>query len=89
MTQEYHVTSLVVHAAPGKVEQITADIDALVGADIHAITDEGKFIITLEGATQGAILDNVEAINALSGVLSSSLVYHQVEPLEEKSEETP
>ncbi|MCG9713883.1 chaperone NapD [Shewanella insulae] len=89
MTQEYHVTSLVVHAAPGQVANVTEDINALAGADIHAVTDEGKFIITLEGATQGAILDNVEAINALSGVLSSSLVYHQVEPLEEKSEETP
>ncbi|ASJ97758.1 MULTISPECIES: chaperone NapD [Shewanella] len=89
MTQEYHVTSLVVHASPSAVTQVTADINALAGADIHAVTDEGKLVITLEGATQGAILDNVEAINALSGVLSSSLVYHQVEPLEEKSEETP
>lgn len=89
MTQEYHVTSLVVHAAPGQVTKVTEDINALAGADIHAVTDEGKFIITLEGATLGAILDNVEAINALSGVLSSSLVYHQVEPIEEKSEETP
>ena len=67
----------------------TPCLNALAGADIHAVTDEGKLVITLEGATQGAILDNVEAINALSGVLSSSLVYHQVEPLEEKSEETP
>lgn len=89
MNQEYHVTSLVVHAAPNAVTQVRNEIDALIGADIHAVTDEGKFVVTLEGETQASILDNVEAINALSGVLSSSLVYHQVEPIEEESEETP
>jgi nitrate reductase NapD len=89
MSQEYHVTSLVVHASPHAVTQVKNEIDALIGADIHAVTDEGKFVVTLEGTTQGSILNNVEAINALSGVLSSSLVYHQVEPIEEKSEETP
>ncbi|MCZ4335865.1 chaperone NapD [Shewanella colwelliana] len=89
MSQEYHVTSLVVHAAPTAVTQVQKDIEALTGTDIHAVTDEGKFVVTLEGETQASILNNVEAINALNGVLSSSLVYHQVEPIEEKSEETP
>ncbi|WP_394201330.1 chaperone NapD [Shewanella waksmanii] len=89
MSQEYHVTSLVVHAAPTELIQVKHQIDALAGTDIHAVTEEGKLVVTLEGETQASILDNVEAINALSGVLSSSLVYHQVEPLEEKSEETP
>lgn len=93
MSQEYHVTSLVVHAAPNALAQVEADIAALKGCDIHAITPEGKLVITLEGNSQKAILDNVEAINALSGVLSASLIYHQVAPqeqpqLEEESEET-
>ncbi|WP_299797614.1 chaperone NapD [uncultured Shewanella sp.] len=83
MSQEYHVTSLVVHAAPKAISQIETKIRALNGADIHAVTDEGKFVITLEGVTQASILDNVEAINALEGVLNSSLIYHQVEPTQE------
>ncbi len=89
MTQEYHVTSLVVHVTADAVEQVKADIAALAGTDIHAVTEEGKFIVTLEGDTQKAILDNVEKINALKGVLSNSLIYHQAEPLEQESEETP
>ncbi|WP_394147418.1 chaperone NapD [Shewanella atlantica] len=83
MSQEYHVTSLVVHAAPKAISQIETKIRALEGADVHAVTDEGKFVITLEGETQASILDNVEAINALEGVLNSSLIYHQVEPTQE------
>ncbi|MGL4447505.1 MAG: chaperone NapD [Shewanella sp.] len=93
MSQEYHVTSLVVHAAPNALAQVNASISALAGCDIHAITPEGKLVVTLEGGSQKAILDNVEAINALAGVLSASLIYHQVEPLEQQlleqeSEET-
>ncbi|MGI2148880.1 chaperone NapD [Shewanella baltica] len=87
MSQEYHVTSLVVHAAPKVLQQVEANILALMGADIHAITPEGKLVITLEGSSQRVILDNIEAINALSGVLSASLIYHQVDPLEQESKE--
>ncbi len=83
MSQEYHVTSLVVHATPKVVSEVETQIRALEGAEIHAVTYEGKFVITLEGDTQRSILDNVEAINALEGVLNSSLIYHQVEPIAE------
>lgn len=87
MSQEFHITSLVIHAAPKSVEDIKQRLSALVGAEIHAVTDEGKFVVTLEGETQGSILDNVEAINAFEGVINSSLIYHQVDPVEKKSEE--
>ncbi len=83
MSQEYHITSLVVHAAPKAVSQVETNIRALTGADIHAVTDEGKLVVTLEGEKQATILDNVEAINALEGVLNTSLIYHQVDPIEE------
>ncbi|MEI6860186.1 MAG: chaperone NapD [Shewanella sp.] len=84
MSQEYHITSLVVHAAPKAISQVETQINTLPGTDIHAVTEQGKFVVTLEGETQKSILDNVEAINALEGVLSSSLVYHQVDNLESK-----
>ncbi|WOT05614.1 chaperone NapD [Shewanella youngdeokensis] len=87
MRQEFHITSLVVHAAAKSVADIKQSLSALEGTEIHAVTDEGKFVVTIEGETQGAILDNVEAINALEGVINSSLIYHQVDPAEQKSEE--
>ncbi|MCH4294600.1 chaperone NapD [Shewanella sp. 3B26] len=89
MTQEYHVTSLVVHAAPSQANTIARTIEILPGAEVHATSPEGKLVVTLEGSTQRAILDNVEAINALNGVLSSSLIYHQSEQEQQVSEETP
>ena len=87
MSQEYHVTSLVVHAVPKAASQVEMQIRALPGAEIHAVTDAGKFVITLEGETQRSILDNVEAINAIEGVLNCSLIYHQVDAEQEEQAE--
>ncbi|WP_076416597.1 chaperone NapD [Shewanella sp. UCD-KL12] len=86
MSQEYHVTSLVIHAAPKAISQVETQVRALTGAEIHAVTDAGKFVITLEGETQKSILDNVEAINAIEGVLNSSLIYHQVDEAEQAAD---
>ena len=85
MSQEYHITSLVVHAAPKAISQVESQINALTGTDIHAVTEQGKFVITLEGETQTSILDNVEAINAIEGVLKCSLIYHQIDNVEFES----
>ncbi|MDB2387270.1 chaperone NapD [Shewanella sp.] len=87
MSHEFHITSLVVHAASKSVADLKQRLLALVGVEVHAVTDEGKFVITLEGETQRSILDNVEAINAFEGVINSSLIYHQVDSVEQKSEE--
>jgi len=79
LTQEYHITSLVIHADPGHIGQVSADISRLSGTEIHASTQEGKLVVTIEADNQQAVLEQVETINRLPGVLSSSLVYHQVE----------
>ncbi|MFQ6370826.1 chaperone NapD [Shewanella sp. YIC-542] len=80
-SQEYHITSLVIHAAPGHLPTVSHHIARLAGCEIHASTPEGKLVITIEGDSQQQVLTQVEAINQLPDVLSSSLVYHQVETL--------
>ncbi|MGL4473156.1 MAG: chaperone NapD [Shewanella sp.] len=89
MSGEYHITSLVVHASVNELAELQRQISALEGAELHATSPEGKLIVTLEANRQGLILDNVEIINSLPGVLSSSLIYHQVDNLEQPSEITP
>ena len=76
---EFHITSLVVHAASAEREALQQAINGLAGTEIHACTADGKLIVTIEGESQRQILDQVEAINGFAGVLSSSLIYHQVD----------
>lgn len=82
MSQEFHVSSLVVLTQPTLRHQLAEEIAALDGAEIHAVTDEGKLVVTLEGASQRPIMAAIDAIQAMPGVLSAALIYHQFAELD-------
>ncbi|MBM0490229.1 sorbose reductase [Aeromonas jandaei] len=82
MSQEFHVSSLVVLTQPTLRHQIAEEITALDGAEIHAITNEGKLVVTLEGSSQRPIMAAIDAIQAMPGVLSAALIYHQFDELD-------
>ncbi|PTT48169.1 chaperone NapD [Aeromonas sp. HMWF016] len=82
MSQEFHVSSLVVLTQPTLRHQLAEEIAALDGAEIHAVTEEGKLVVTLEGASQRPIMAAIDAIQAMPGVLSAALIYHQFDELD-------
>ncbi len=87
MKQEFHVSSLVVLTQPSLRHQLADEIATLEGAEIHAVSDEGKLVVTLEGPSQRPIMEAIDAINAMPGVLSAALIYHQFDELEAQSKE--
>ena len=74
-----HISSIVVHGQPANVATISRTIDALPGAEVHGSSDQGKLVVTLEANTERELLETIEAINELQGVLSVALVFHHVE----------
>ncbi len=46
MKQEFHVSSLVVLTQPSLRHQLADEIATLEGAEIHAVSDEGKLVVT-------------------------------------------
>ena len=76
---EVHISSLVVHCSPLHLEQVKAQIERNQGAEIYGDSPEGKIVVVLETQNQGFITETIEAINHLPHVLSTALVYHQIE----------
>lgn len=87
MSNELHISSLVVHGKTAYQSKITTAIHQLPGAEIHAVSEQGKFIVTLETASEAKILDCIAHINRIDGVLSTVLVYHHCEGLDALEEE--
>ncbi|MDW6019157.1 chaperone NapD [Vibrio plantisponsor] len=86
---EVHISSLVVHVLPQHVESITAQIEEFDNAEVFGSSPEGKIVVVLETENQGFITDTIDAINNLTNVLSTVLVYHQIETdLEQLDEDT-
>jgi len=79
---EVHISSMVVHVRPENLAAVKQGIEALPGAEIHAQSACGKLVVVLESHTQTHITESLEKIAGLEHVLSTALVYHQIEPLE-------
>ena len=82
MGREWHVSSLVVHARPEAVPAIRPIMAALPGVEIHAEAG-GKLVLTLETESEQTIVDHLNRISLLDGVLAATLVFHHVEELTE------
>ncbi|HSA81280.1 MAG TPA: chaperone NapD [Geminicoccaceae bacterium] len=79
--EEIHVASLVVHVRPERVAELEEAIAAFAGAEVAAADRSGKLVVTLEADDERRIADQLDAIGALPGVLSATLVAHHAEPL--------
>ena len=79
MARELHVSSLLVHGAASRLDEIRAAIERLPGTEVHASDPAGKLIVTIECDNEAEIGRQLEAMRALDGVHAASLVYHQVD----------
>lgn len=79
---EVHISSMVVLASPDGLQSVKDNIDALEGVEIHGESESGKLVVVLESDGQTHITDVIEKINNFRHVLSTSLVYHQIEQLD-------
>lgn len=79
---ELHITSLVVHATAKRAPGIAAALEALPGAQVHAVTDGGKLVVTLETDTADEMFGQIGRIQRLPGVLSATVVYQAIDSLE-------
>jgi nitrate reductase NapD len=75
-----NISSVLVNASSELLQQVQKDLAALTGVEVHATTEEGRLIVTIEADSDRAVANMFEEINHLPGVLSASMVYHQYEP---------
>ena len=75
-----NISSLIVNARPEAVAAVQHALDAWPGVQVHAATAGGKLIVTLETDSDDQTTATFARINALQGVMSVAMVYHQFEP---------
>ena len=84
---ELHIAGIVVHAYPESVQRVAETIERWPGAEVHAVSRDGKLVVTLEAPTAREIAARIESIQKLDTVLSASLVYQHNEALQAMMEE--
>jgi len=86
---ELHIASLVVHAAPRRREAVADALRTWPEARVHAVSPQGKLVVTLEAPTAAALSALVARIQHIDGVLSAALVYQCADSLQAMNEEIP
>ena len=74
-----NISSAIIHARPGDVAIVQAGLTSLAGVEVHAISPEGKLIVTIVTEDDSSNVATYELIGRLDGVMSASMVYHQTE----------
>lgn len=76
---EWHIAGIMVFAHPASLERVRHAIDAMTGAEIHAASETGKLVVTVEAPTSQAIVAQLTCLHQLEGVISATLVYQHNE----------
>ncbi|WLG99018.1 chaperone NapD [Pseudomonas beijingensis] len=77
MDEALHIASLIVLARPELFDAVKANLRLLDGLELHHESAAGKLVVVLEAQHEDQILQRIEQINQLPGVLNAALVYHE------------
>ena len=85
MNGEQHISSLVLLHRPEAMPAIETLVEAHAALEI-AVHGDYRCVVLCETEDQRALMDCIDALQALPGVLNVSLIYHHVESLSELDE---
>lgn len=74
-----NISSAIVYAQPGQDAAVRARLSSRPGIEVHAASEDGKIVITLECDNDRSAMDQYEAIGREEGVLNIAMVYQQTE----------
>ena len=73
------------HVQPQCAEQVCAQLEQLPGVEVHAVTTDGRLIVTVEIGDDLEMTRAFEQLGAIPGVHATTLVYHHSETLDDES----
>jgi nitrate reductase NapD len=74
-----NISSAIVYARPMQDAAVRERLCALNGVEVHACTEDGKMIVTIESDNDHTAIDTYKAIEHLPGVLSVAMIFQQSE----------
>ena len=81
---EVHITSCVAYARPDATEAVVRAIQSAGIAEVpRHDAAAGRLVLLIERDSTGAVLDVIDAIRALPGVLAVHMAYQHAEDLSE------
>ncbi len=77
---QWHVCGLVVQAKPTQVTFVMETLRAVAHTEIPTFDEQtGKIVVVMQSENHQTLLENMENVRNIEGVLAVSLVYHELD----------
>ena len=74
-----NISSAIIHTRSSGIEHLRGLLETIAGVEVHAASQDGRFIVSIESAGDQDTANTFETIQRLDGVMSASLVYSHFE----------
>ncbi|MGM0769184.1 MAG: chaperone NapD [Pseudomonadota bacterium] len=85
--QEVHIASFVLHLLPDQLDMVLQEIGERPDLEPGTGYEAGKLVLLAEGPDPQSLLETMEFMESLPGVLKCILVYHEIMTETEASQE--
>jgi len=72
---DYNICGVMVHAVADKRLQVENILTQSEGVEVHANSEEGKLVVTVESDDNHYVADTIMGFKDIEGVLSASMIY--------------
>ncbi|MBP0532954.1 chaperone NapD, partial [Mycobacterium tuberculosis] len=62
---EWHIAGVLVQTRPTHIARVSESIESIAGSEIHAASDNGKLVVTLEAPSSRAIAAHLTFIQQI------------------------
>lgn len=73
-----NIIGILVTTLPGYPLVVAGQIESL-GGEVHAMTENGQLVVTLERESDAAVTECITQIQAVAGVLTAAMVYQHTD----------
>lgn len=80
LAPDIHIAGVLVHCRPAALARVKRSVAALERAELFQSSDDGKLVVVVEAASSAGVVETIDAMRELPGVLNVSLVYQHAEP---------
>lgn len=89
MNAEHNICGVLVHTRPGNAADVKGRLAALPGVEVHAATEEGRLVVTVEDTPERLAIEAISDIFQTAGVINASLVYQYTDDEDLPQESAP
>lgn len=74
-----NICGVLVYARPDMLSGVKTSLLNFDGLEVHDITDDGRLVITIDLPDRYQMIDTINELNNVEGVLSAAMVYQHNE----------